>query len=319
MLNKKREIPIFYSINDAYVPYLSVSIESISEHASEENEYSIIVLYQNLTVDNRAKLAKMSQSNVKVSLVSMDDNLSQLMGNEHTKLRGDYFTYTIYFRLFIAEMFPKLNKGIYLDADTVVNCDIAEFYELDLAGNLLAAAPDTFAADNTESVEYVEKALGIPIRQYFNSGVLLMDLERFREVKFADRFLNFLNTYQLDVLAADQDYLNLMTLGKVLILGRTWNTTPTTQKVNDINPHIVHYCLFYKPWHYRDVQNRSYFWKYAQKSTYYELLQSELADYSKEDRENDLNNLHFLLNKALEVVAKGETKSRIEASQDMIQ
>lgn len=318
MTTIRREIPIFYSINDAYVPYLAVSIQSLIAHATVENEYTVTVLYQDLSGVNRAKLSQMSVKNVHVKLVSMADDLSQLMGSEHTKLRGDYFTYTIYFRLFIAEMFPEFNKGIYLDADTIINTDIAEFYNLDLNGNLLAAAPDTFAADNTESTQYVEQALGIPIKKYFNSGVLLMNLQEFRASQFANRFLKFLNTYQLDVLASDQDYLNIMSYGKTLVLDRTWNTTPTTQAVDDTNPHILHYCLFYKPWHYRNVQNQEYFWTYARKTDYYDLLQQQLTSYSEADRVNDLNNLHYLLNKALEVVARGETRAKINAGRETV-
>ncbi|WP_125589316.1 glycosyltransferase family 8 protein [Companilactobacillus jidongensis] len=309
-----KEIPIFYSINDKYVPYLSVSIESIIENASDDNIYRIKILYQKLSKGSIKELSKLNRNNVKIEFISMDEDFTEKMGSEHTKLRGDYFTYTIYFRLFIAEMFDELDKAIYLDADTVVNCDIADFYHIDLQGNLLAAAPDTFATDNPETVKYVQDALGIPINKYFNSGVLLMDLAQFREIKFASRFLKFLNTYQLDVLAADQDYLNLMAFGHVLPLERIWNATPTIQKVDDSNPQIIHYCLFYKPWHYSDIQNEKYFWNYASNSNYYVLLRQERDLYSEEDKQNDNKNVHYLLEKALSVVEAGETRKKIESS-----
>ncbi|TXJ87231.1 hypothetical protein FU655_07970 [Lactobacillus delbrueckii] len=40
-------------------------------------------------------------------------------------LRADFFTLSIFYRLFITELFPEYDKAVYIDADTVLNADIA--------------------------------------------------------------------------------------------------------------------------------------------------------------------------------------------------
>ena len=40
-----KEIPIFFSIDDGYIPCLGVAIKSIQENAKDEFNYHIYVLY----------------------------------------------------------------------------------------------------------------------------------------------------------------------------------------------------------------------------------------------------------------------------------
>ena len=52
-----KEIPIFFTIDNTYAPYLTVAIKSIIENASKEYNYRIVVLYQDLTVENMNKIS----------------------------------------------------------------------------------------------------------------------------------------------------------------------------------------------------------------------------------------------------------------------
>ena len=57
---------------------------------------------------------------------------------QENRLYSGEFTLTIYFRLFIAELFPELDKAVYIDSDTVINDDIAKLYSVDWAMQCLA-------------------------------------------------------------------------------------------------------------------------------------------------------------------------------------
>ena len=61
------------------------------------------------------------------------DHVTEYLHSIQEKLPlRDYYSKTTYFRLFIAEMFPEIDKAIYIDSDTVVLGDIAQLYDYDL-------------------------------------------------------------------------------------------------------------------------------------------------------------------------------------------
>ena len=68
-----KEIPIFFTIDNTYAPYLTVAIKSIIENASKEYNYRIVVLYQDLTVENMNKISKLSNEKFKIDFIYMKD------------------------------------------------------------------------------------------------------------------------------------------------------------------------------------------------------------------------------------------------------
>ena len=95
-------------------------------------------------------------------------------------------------RGFFGQLYPQYNKAIYLDSDIVVLGDIAELYNQDLGDNLIAAAPDDVIQTTKVFQEYAEKVVGVAdYRNYFNAGILLMNLDEFRRFDFQnDAFTN---------------------------------------------------------------------------------------------------------------------------------
>jgi lipopolysaccharide biosynthesis glycosyltransferase len=293
-----RAIPVFFATDEGYAPYLSVALRSLIEHASPNNDYRIMIVCQELSEATRRALADMATSNVRIELIPIAAQSVDLVSTDSNKLRYDYVTVTIYFRLFIAEMFPELNKALYIDADTVINADVAELFSVSLGSNLIAAVHDNFISANQETTDYVEEALGIPVHDYVNSGVLVMNLEELRKRAFAQRFTALLNDYHVQSIAADQDYLNVMCHGRILQLGREWNTMMAEPEALPApagvgagvgstgaagtgagEPKIIHYNLFGKPWNYRDAPNADYFWKYAPHTPYYAHLSEGLRRF----------------------------------------
>ena len=222
----KKEIPIFFTIDDKYAPYVSVAISSIIENASKEYNYKIIIIYQELTNENIEKISRLQNDNFKIEFVYMKDTLDAITDRVENRLRCDYFTLTIYFRLFIPEMFKEYDKGIYIDSDIVVPGDISELYNFELVDNLIGACPDHSVVDIPEIINYMENAIGVNRHEYINSGVLLMNLKKMREEKFDQRFLELLNKYHFDSIAPDQDYLNAMCNGSILYLDECWDAMP---------------------------------------------------------------------------------------------
>ncbi len=296
MENNLEVIPIFFAIDDGYMPFLAVTLESLIENSSKKYYYSIKILYTNISEENKKKINKYKRENVNIEFVDLNYYIEKVKDKLYTR---DYYTNTTYFRLFIANLYPQYNKAIYLDSDIVVLGDIAELYNQDMGDNLIAAAPDDVIQTTKVFQEYAEKVVGVAdYRNYFNAGILLMNLDEFRKFDFQNKFLYLLETIKFTV-AQDQDYLNRLCKGKVKIIDKAWDTMPIgTETLEEKDLKIVHYNLADKPWHYDNIKYKEYFWKYAKKTEYYNEICKIKENYSEEERFNDMQQYKNLKNLA---------------------
>lgn len=258
-------IPVFFSSDDNYLPFLAVSMRSLIDNLSPDAFCDIHILNNGLNPEKTQHLLNMSTDRVSVHLVDVSREIAPLA--EKLNLR-DYYTVSIYFRLFIPSLFPQYHKAIYLDADIAVNGDVASLYETPLGNRLVGAVSDDIIASHRDFRGYAEEGLGIPFRQYFNSGVMLMNLDQFRLQEIEKKFVYLLNTYHFDTVCPDQDYLNVLCRNQVLYLDKGWNKM-SIDSAYDGTPKLVHYNMYYKPWQYRHICYQEHFWSYAKKTPFY--------------------------------------------------
>ena len=256
----KNNIPIFFSIDDNYLNYFLVTIESLKEHANKENHYSFYVLYTNLSQKSRRLIKRYQDKNLEISFVDMSESIKSLEGALCVR---DYYTKTTYYRLFICDMFKDIDKALYLDSDICVLNDISKLYETELDNHILAAAPDQSVQLIKEFKTYVNRCLGLDHTTYFNAGILVMNFKKMRELNFSKKVIDLIDAYEFKV-AQDQDILNVLCAGDIKMISTSWNQMPLGNKNN--NPNIIHYNLIYKPWKMNDVMYEEFFWKYAIKS-----------------------------------------------------
>ncbi len=297
----KNEIPVFFSIDDSYAPFLSVALRSAIGNASKDRRYRAIVLHQDLAPVHQARLRALATENFAVDMVPMREGLESITDRMRNRLRCDYFTLTIYFRLFIPEMFPEYDKGVYIDADVVLRGDVAELFDTDLGDALIGACTDRSVADVPELVHYMENAVGVSGSHYINSGVLLMDLEKLRQGKLSERFLELLNTYHFDCIAPDQDYLNAMCAGRIRYLPEIWDAMPNENRPPMPDAKLIHYNLFSKPWCYDGIQYGEDFWKWAEGSAYYTQIKAFKDAYGDQQKQADSECLALLVRRGAQI------------------
>lgn len=174
----------------------------------------------------------------------------------------DYYTMTTYYRLILPKTFFFLKKAIYLDSDIVVRGDISELYNTDLGDNLVGAVPDASVQIYDEFIQYVEKALEVKKENYFNAGILVMNLQKMREMRFENKVENLVKEVSFKV-AQDQDLLNVICKNRVKYIGLEWNTMPLGERNNDAK--IIHYNLILKPWKQDNIMYEEIFWAQAGK------------------------------------------------------
>lgn len=288
-MKQKNKIPIFFAVDDEYVPFLAVALQSLVENSKKENYYLIKILYTNITDENQEKIKKYESENINIEFVCLSYYINKVKDKLYTR---DYYSKTTYFRLFIPDLYPQFDKVLYLDSDIVILSDIADLYNVDMGDNLLAAVPDDVIQTIEVFREYAEKVVGVATyKNYFNAGILLMNLDELRKFNFQEKFLYLLEKVKFSV-AQDQDYLNRLCKGRVKLLENTWDRMPIGGDIiNRDELHLIHYNLAFKPWHFEDILYKEYFWKYAEKTEYIDKILEIKNNYTDEqkfqDRESD--------------------------------
>lgn len=285
-MEKQNKIPIFFAVDDEYTPFLAVALESLIDNSSRENYYLIKVLYTNITEENQKKIKKYERENVNIEFVDLNYYINKVKDKLYTR---DYYSKTTYFRLFIPELYPQYDKVLYLDSDIVILSDIADLYNIDMGDNLVAAAPDDVIQTIEVFQEYAEKVVGVAdYRNYFNAGILVMNLDELRKFNFQEKFLYLLETVKFSV-AQDQDYLNRLCKGRTKLISNTWDKMPIggdTIPREELN--LIHFNLTFKPWHFEDILYKEYFWLYAEKTEYIDQILEIKENYTEEQKFKDM-------------------------------
>ena len=261
----KTIVPIFFSVNDAYSPFLATAIHSIRENASPDFRYHIHILTDDISEENRRKLSALGTDSFCIEFHPLSRLLRSLPAVEKLSQHcfGAFSSLTIYFRLFIPELFPQYDKGIYLDADLVVPGDISWLYREPLGRRLVGAVADYSIQKIAPFMQYLDEYVGVDHKNYVNSGVLLLNMKRLREVDLSGRFLSWVEKYGLETVAPDQDYLNALCWDGIQYLDPDWNAMPSECLSVMDNPQIIHFNLASKPWLNEQVPYDQVFWKYA--------------------------------------------------------
>ena len=297
-MKKQNIIPIFFAVDDNYAPYLAAALESLKDNASDNNIYEINILVEKISPEHVNNILSIGGGNIKISFCDVSEKMPALCSKLHLR---DYYTRATYYRFFIPEMFPQYNKGLYLDCDIIITRDVADMYNTQMGSNLLCAVSDEIVTDIEVFTRYSEVVLSVPRDRYFNAGILVMNLREMRKMHIEKVFADLLGkkTYRV---AQDQDYLNVICYGRVKMLNLLWNKTPMPYSDKNKIPHIIHYKINFKPWHYDNVVYGEYFWKYAERTPYYSALLKAKAEYTDAEKARDAEQYS-----SLEKLAEKET------------
>lgn len=322
-MTKGTTIPVFFAVDDRYAPYLAAALVSLQKHANPIDQYQIKILYQkqHLNLHNQKQLFNLIKPSMNVEFISLDASLWDKLGQDPNTLRADYLTLTIYYRLFIADLFPQYDRGIYLDADVVINYDLGYLYRLNLHKNMIGAVTDAFISHHQSTANYAEYAIGVPRNEYFNSGVLLLDLKQMRTCQFSQHFLYLMNKYHFPLIAADQDYLNAIGHKRLFLLNDAWNFQTEYPLPSITQPKIVHYNLYGKPWHYNNIAFQDLFWQDLQQTPYYNKIHKEQQLYlnSPKKIQADKNHESLLLKRVQEIPQQAPTFTKLAKQGEQVQ
>lgn len=201
-----------------------------------------------------------------------------------------------FYRMAIPELFSNYSRVLYLDCDVIVEDDVAPLFDTPLKSqHCIAAAPAIGiiqAVRRGRKIDHCGRTLllsdyyrgwvGIDdISTYFNSGVILFDIDRIKALKpfYKDSYSKVIGT---EFHMPDQDMLNILFSGETTLLDVAWNFQNPSLDYVDLPPSllddtrrakaapkIIHYVTDKKPWNSLGVGRGRAFWSCADKTPFH--------------------------------------------------
>lgn len=223
---------------------MAVSVRSALEFAS--CPLAITIVGSGLTKADHKNLRDSWADHPKTASITIHDlDYDKVKSFRSTGYLKSKITYA---RFFVDDFIPEASRCVYLDSDLIVLRDVCELAAIDLEGNVIAAALDISTRANGGQIEICQK-LGIRDPQkYFNAGVLVVDLDRYRREKIQQTLVD-VSIEMFDKLdVQDQSAFNVVLQDSVKIIPHLWNTVQYETDEN-FKDGIVHLIGHVKPWH----------------------------------------------------------------------
>jgi lipopolysaccharide biosynthesis glycosyltransferase len=200
-----------------------------------------------------------------------------------------HLTVMTYLRLTIPDLFPDLDRVVYLDTDLVVNADLGLLWEIPLGDNFALAVREMGFPTVSLGLPQTYRKLGLDAETpYFNAGIMVMNLRRWREERVVPRVLAYTRENEDTILCADQDGINAVIAGRWREVDPRWNVqvgsvvnfrsladTPYKRRIEPLlpelskNPYVLHF-IGRKPWQSGIVNPaRPFFVEYLKRSGWF--------------------------------------------------
>jgi lipopolysaccharide biosynthesis glycosyltransferase len=247
---------VLFCFDQNYEQHFGVAVTSLLLHNPEQVQ-TVHIITERPSFKLKQQLSQLSaQYHVAIEIHEIESQqLEALKINDH-------FTPAIYYRLMAANVLPPtLSKVLYLDADLVVTGAIDELYQTDVSGYSVAACGS--------KVVTTKQRLNLQGDYYFNSGVMLINLEEWRRNDTGMKAIALVRDQPQRIKYADQDALNILIDGNFYQLDHKWNTLvdldqrkyPTAESV------IIHFVGSLKPWHSWCInEHKHIYWTYLKRS-----------------------------------------------------
>jgi lipopolysaccharide biosynthesis glycosyltransferase len=244
----KRSYNIVTACDDAFAQHTTVMLASLLSRHQECSFQVFILVPSDFLEETASKIIASFGANLRPKIIRVSDEaVSELKVDGH-------ITKAAYFRLRIGELLPAtLERVLYLDPDIIITGDVTELFETDLLDFPFGAVPDLFVEvyrrEIRAKIELSESA------DYFNDGVLLIDLPRWRSLNIGARAITYCRLNRDAITFHEQCALNHVANGRFYILDEKWNFQTNSVFQTDSSAQlrsakIVHFTGELKPWHF---------------------------------------------------------------------
>lgn len=233
-------IQIAFCVDNRFCLPLGVLIQSLKEQT--RRPLSLHIVAADLESQHRKSLESYNSNQVNVTFYDINDR--RLSNLRIDKGFSERLSVATYYRFLLPDLLPqKVDKLLFLDADMLCMEPVESLYDLPLEGAISLVVPD---AKLTESQRW--DALNLAKSHYFNAGMMLMDLAKWRSLEITAKCFELIARNK-EWEYNDQDVLNIVLNQHVTMIDKKWNCQshgflPET----GFEPGIVHFTGAEKPW-----------------------------------------------------------------------
>lgn len=275
------EVNICMITDDNYIMPTSVAIHSMVVNKSKE-QYNFYIITSNLSEESEKQFKKFEKDGVAVNIIR--ENAEERFRGLHYFSANSICVASIsaLLKFIIPNLFPQLDRILYLDGDLIVKTDLEELYLTEFEDNYAAVVIDT-------SKIYWKSKFNSSVQNYFNSGVMLLNLKKMREDNISKVLIETKRNLS-DSSLMDQNVFNIVFDGKIKMLPLKYNfqalgleRAGSKWEAEDINKFcgtefktkgevfldnaIIHYSSKDKPWKEPDTA-LAYEWTHYCNSLY---------------------------------------------------
>lgn len=187
---------IVYATDNNFVDVLYASIKSLY-NANHDLKINLWIIADNVSDENKNKINNLSQEYEQRKICWVENVEIPY------KLQLDRGSASAFSRLLLGSILPNnISKVLYLDSDIIVMNSLKELFDIDFKGNIVLGVADVF------NKEY-KKVLKIPKdKPIFNSGVMFIDLERWRKEQVENQLFEVIKDFDGKIIQGDQGVLN---------------------------------------------------------------------------------------------------------------
>lgn len=269
---RKKHITIFTTVSDSSLPYLAVTLQSINDNAGSDLAYDVRILTSGLAPYNRRRLRHMPLPHLNVTIVDINARVEEYRADLEERL-PDYIGEETFYPFFIASVYPRLAKALYVEPGTLFLSDAAGLYSLDIEDAVIAGFVDSRIEKSPAFYDYVRKWVGAPPECYVGASVLLMNLSAFRKYRLEEKLIRLISGYNFDTVSPASDYLNFLCRRCVHVISE-----------DELERSVISADPLLSPWHYADIPYAGEFWDVARRTLFYEDIRLGYVELGADGR-----------------------------------
>lgn len=256
------EVTIASAFNDGWAPHFATCARSIAASRGRESVHFVVLRGPELSLSTTAMLEAYLRD-LGLSLELRSPSEADLRGLPGAAI----FSPLVWYRTLLPRLLPEHDKVLSLDADTLVLQSLAPLFGRDLGSSLLSAVSSAPGPS-----DYAQSGFAglLPIKNYFNAGVMMLNLAAMREARTGPKAIALGIEKGDQLFFAEQDALNHLARDNWDMLHPKWNAMsylwlaphyadnaylPVERATARASPAVVHFegGVMIKPWYYRSI------------------------------------------------------------------
>ena len=238
-MQQPNTITIVSICDNHYAILLCALVKSIEINHISEELIEFLIVEDGISLTNKSKIeTSIKNPNLSVKWLPIKNCIPSSFRIPKDK---SSLPKNVYARLFIPSFIRKeVTQVIYLDVDMIINEDVSKLWNINFGTNIVAAVQDQFVkiVSRWGGVSNYEEFQISPDNKYFNSGLMIINLEKWRNAEVTDKVIRCIHENREHTKFPDQYGLNAILFNEWFELDPLWNRFAYSE---DEKPYLIHF------------------------------------------------------------------------------